>query len=129
MKSKPLKRSDVGLIAKKRINPQSRKKKREIAETAQVRQQYREEHPYCEIGIIIAYSSGTAPWCALYTQGIHERKKRSHQGSLIDPVNLMASCNACNSWVECNPVKARELGFVVYSHEEPADIFVYRGPK
>lgn len=97
-----------------------------IEESAAVRAQYREEHPFCELGIIIAISEGSAEWCVLYTQGIHERKKRSQQGSLTDPTNLMSSCNPCNGWVEDNPKLAKKLGLVVESHQDPSEVYVYR---
>lgn len=43
----------------------------------------------------------------------HELRKRSDQGSLSNPDNLLAAHNVCNGWVEREPRLARLLGLVV----------------
>lgn len=43
----------------------------------------------------------------------HELRKRSSQGSILNPANLMASCVPCNDLVECEPDVARSLGYVL----------------
>jgi len=42
-------------------------------------------------------------------QGLHERRKRSAGGSLLNPQNLIPACNWSNGWIEDNPAAAREL--------------------
>lgn len=44
---------------------------------------------------------------------LHEKRKRSSNGSIINPANLVAICDRCNSWAECEPLKARRAGWVV----------------
>ena len=52
-------------------------------------------------------------YCRGYAEGCHELRKRSAGGSLTDPANLLASCNACNVWIEDHPTLAHRLGLVV----------------
>lgn len=53
----------------------------------------------CELGPVIA-SAGGRSGCTGRVEGMHERRKRSAGGSLVNPRNLMAACNRCNGWVE-----------------------------
>ena len=62
------------------------------------------ERPYCQIG---------APGCTRLSTVGHERRKRSSGGSIVNPVNVMAVCASCNSWVEDHPVEAHDAGAVV----------------
>lgn len=48
-------------------------------------------------------------------EGLHERRKRSAGGSLVNLQNLMPACNPCNLWVEDYPEAARCIGLVVRS--------------
>lgn len=101
------------------------RKKREIAETSEFRKEYLATIPDCEIGPLILEKRYTGYRnCTKRATCLHERKKRSQGGSLVDPVNLMASCTFCNGWVEDHPAMARSLGLVVHSYENPEDILV-----
>ena len=52
-----------------------------------------------------------APGCTQTATEAHHVIKRSHL--LINTVeNLRACCHNCNQWVELNPNKAEEMGFV-----------------
>lgn len=42
-------------------------------------------------------------------QGLHERRKRSSGGSLINPLNLIPACNWSNGFIEDNPKLIRDL--------------------
>lgn len=42
-------------------------------------------------------------------QGLHERRKRSAGGSLINPLNLIPACNWSNGFIEDNPKLIRDL--------------------
>lgn len=64
-----------------------------------------EERPWCEI----RFDAN----CTGRSTCVHEKRKRSQGGSLLDRVNLMASCANCNSAVEDNPVEAHDRGFVI----------------
>ena len=47
--------------------------------------------------------------CTVGVQGLHERRKRSAGGSLVNHQNLVPACNWCNSFIEDNPNEVREL--------------------
>jgi hypothetical protein len=62
----------------------------------------------CQVGIILA-AAGLASRCTLTVQGLHERRKRSSAGSLVNPDNLLGSCNRCNDRCEEEPALVRRL--------------------
>jgi hypothetical protein len=47
--------------------------------------------------------------CAGRIQGLHERRKRSAGGSLVNPENLIPACNWSNGFVEDQPALIRDL--------------------
>ena len=59
--------------------------------------------------------------CWRVGSGLHERRKRSAQGSLVNPANLVVSCGPCNSWIEDHPALAQRLGLVVRSGDPEWD--------
>lgn len=110
-----------------------KRKKREIVETKDARQAYLAAHIVCEIGEVLRLHRDVDPAaqkgsdeCLIKATCVHERKKRSQHGSLVQNANLMASCVLCNDWVERNPGVARELGLTVLSHEDPASVLIPR---
>jgi len=68
----------------------------------------------CEIGPLLQ-KHGLDGWrdCRGCIEGLHELRKRSAGGSLVNPDNLIPSCNPCNGWVEDNPEEALILGLVL----------------
>lgn len=68
----------------------------------------------CEIGPVLEhYGEADARHCRGRIEGIHELRKRSDGGSLVNRDNLVPACNFCNGWVEDHPAKAREIGLVI----------------
>ena len=66
--------------------------------------------------------AGVTVRCAGRVEGLHERRKRSSGGSLVNPENLIPSCNWSNGWVEDEPRLARELfGSVLVVREGDAE--------
>lgn len=113
------------------IAPIGPRKQRERDATADTRTDYLQTHPICEIGF--AFSQGPPEAKRLFRQtcrqaatACHERQKRSQQGSLVDPFNLMSACGPCNTLVEDEPELAHQLGCVVRSYEDPAVVPVQR---
>lgn len=51
--------------------------------------------------------------CTRVATGLHHLRKKSAGGALMDPDNVVRSCNACNTWVEDHPEKAEKAGLVV----------------
>lgn len=44
---------------------------------------------------------------------LHERRKRSDAGSIINRANVLPACYVCNGYVESYPILAHELGLVL----------------
>jgi len=54
--------------------------------------------------------------CTGRAQGLHERRKRSAQGSLMNRANCVPACSQCNTgFIEDHPLLAHRLGLVVRS--------------
>lgn len=68
----------------------------------------------CEISPVLEhYGCDDSKHCRGKIEGLHELRKRSAGGSLVNRQNLIPACNWCNSWVEDNPLLAHEWGLVV----------------
>lgn len=52
---------------------------------------------------------------------MHHRKLRS-QGGNDEPENLLPVCVECHTWIHANPGAAYELGLLVHSWDDPADV-------
>lgn len=71
---------------------------------------------------------GTDPQCAIrwddrclgYAEHLHELKKRSRGGDILDPANCVPACDPCNGAVEDYPAEARRRGWAVASWEDVA---------
>lgn len=64
------------------------------------------ENPLCEM---------KTPVCTGKAQGLQHKQKRSEK-NLCDRNNLLRSCNACNLFVEENPLYGIEHGLIVSKH-------------
>lgn len=62
----------------------------------------------CLIGPLLV-DAGLDVRCSGRVEGLHERRKRSAGGSLVNPENLIPACNRCNGFVEDEPRLVREL--------------------
>jgi hypothetical protein len=49
--------------------------------------------------------------CTGKANGLHHKRKRGKH-TMKDKKNLLRACNACNGWVEANPIEAEKLGLV-----------------
>lgn len=68
----------------------------------------------CEIGPVLEHHGHPdSRHCRHKIEGLHELRKRSAGGSLVNRQNLIPACNYCNGWVEDNPATAHEWGLVV----------------
>jgi len=68
----------------------------------------------CEIGPLLhKHGLDGARDCRGEIEGLHERRKRTANGSLVNPDNLVPACNPCNGWVEDNPDEAHILELVI----------------
>jgi hypothetical protein len=91
----------------KRIVPQSDKRKRDNKERAVLREQLLAERgPLCEY-----------PDCRRKWVDMHEVKKRSRGGSILDPDNIKLLCRPHHEWTEREPNEAQQMGFLKHSWE------------
>lgn len=60
------------------------------------------------------------PVCTGRQQGLHHLRKASQGGRTVEG-NVLLSCNACNTWCEDNPARARTMGLVIMSWEGEDD--------
>lgn len=68
----------------------------------------------CEIGPVLDHHGiAESVNCRNKIEGLHELRKRSAGGSLVNRNNLIPACIPCNGWVEDYPAVAHELGLVV----------------
>lgn len=58
-----------------------------------------EDGTRCAIGPRLEMA-GISGICVGQVSGLHERRKRSSGGSLVNPLNLIPACTPCNGWVE-----------------------------
>lgn len=64
----------------------------------------------CGIGpVLMAAGLDQARHCRGKIEGLHELRKRSAGGSLVNPDNLIPACNYCNGLVEDEGGVIREL--------------------
>ena len=133
----PLSRGDA-VLRRTPLKQIGARKKRETRETSGTRAKYRAAHPACEIGYVLRANARrseviarAANACTGSAEGVHERRSRAANPGvegLKDPVNMMSSCNICNGWCADHPDSAHDMGLVVYSYEDPADVPVKRMP-
>ncbi|WP_428400337.1 hypothetical protein ABDK00_014210 [Niabella insulamsoli] len=72
-------------------------------------QDMRNESPLCEVKI-----KGV---CTGIMEGLHHLQKRTRK-NLCDRNNVIRACNACNSWIEKNPLEAMDLGLSISKHKK-----------
>lgn len=106
-----------GALKRTELNKRSEKRKRIMQDDRiPLIKQLVEAGFGCEIGPVLEhYGEADARHCRHRIEGIHELRKRSDGGSLINRDNLVPACNFCNGWVEDHPAKAREFGLVIRS--------------
>lgn len=82
-----------------------------------------EQRPWCELGPRIAQvDMAGARDCRGRASTLHELRKRSQGGSIVDPANVLPACAPCNGWVEDNPRLAAMVGLVIrWDAEEPPE--------
>lgn len=67
----------------------------------------------CEVGRKILSVDCKYRGCTRRATGLHHRRKKSSQGALMEPDNVLRSCDPCNLWIEDRPERAAKAGLVV----------------
>lgn len=86
------------------------------------------QSPWCEIGLTFDHAlihgeplteddwttvSRALAGCQRRAVTLHELRKRSDTGSVLNEDNCLRACAPCNSWVEDHPRLAHDLGLVI----------------
>lgn len=77
-----------------------------------------EQRPYCEACPVFAEHDGKAIYSRQQSVDIHELKRRSQGGSILDEDNLLAVCRRCHDRIGRHPALAFELGLAKHGWEE-----------
>lgn len=77
-----------------------------------------DEDPWCGMAFSIRRVAGDYADCQLRAIGLHEIRKRSQGGSMLDRANLVRACSPCNSWVEDHPDLAYAAGLVARAGDD-----------
>lgn len=72
------------------------------------------ERPWCEACPVFAEHDGLVSYKRNQSQDIHELKRRSQGGSILDEANLMAVCRPCHRRIGDNPQLAFDLGLAIH---------------
>lgn len=76
------------------------------------------ERPYCEACPVFAAHDGKVTYQRRPSVDIHELKRRSQGGSILDEKNLMAVCRQCHQRIGSYPALAFELGLSKHGWEK-----------
>lgn len=63
----------------------------------------------CQVSPILERAGIRLLRCGGQITGLHERRKRSSGGSLVNPENTIPACSWCNGFIEDEPELVREL--------------------
>ena len=77
-----------------------------------------EQRPYCEACPIFAEHDEKKIYSRQRSVDIHELKRRSQGGSILEEDNLMAVCRQCHNRIGNYPALAFELGLSRHGWEE-----------
>lgn len=98
-----LKRGDSQL-KRTQIKGRSDKRAKFMRETrAPAVAELREQGITCKVSPILEAAGLGGYGCTGLVTGLHERRKRSSGGSLINPCNLIPACSWCNGLIEDEP--------------------------
>jgi 5-methylcytosine-specific restriction endonuclease McrA len=102
----PLKRSGP-------LRPRSKKKSDEYVERRKLVSRLLDEYPYCQACPVFAKHDEATLYRRQASVDIHELKRRSQGGSILDEENCMAVCRECHDRIGREPKLAIELGLAV----------------
>ena len=109
----PLKRSGP-LKRTGSLKPRSKKTQQKYVERRKVVARLLEERPYCEACPIWAKYDEVTLYKRNASVDIHELKRRSQGGSILEEDNLMAVCRDCHDRIGREPAISIELGLAVH---------------
>ena len=108
-RGKPLKRTP---LAKR-----SKKMQDKYKERVPLVKRLLKERPWCEACPVFAAHDKLAVYIRRPSVDIHELKRRSQGGSILDESNLMAVCRECHRRIGNSPQLAFDLGLSIHGWE------------
>lgn len=112
-RGKPLKRTP---LAKRSEKMQSKYKER-----VPLVKRLLKERPWCEACPVFAVHDNLAVYIRRPSVDIHELKRRSQGGSILDESNLIAVCRQCHRRIGDSPQLAFDLGLSIHGWENNDD--------
>lgn len=107
---KPLKRTQ---LAKR-----SKKTKEAYKQRVPLVRRLLQERPWCEACPIFASHDGLVTYQRRPSVDIHELKRRSQGGSILEEANLLAVCRQCHQRIGNNPRLAFDLGLSKHGYDD-----------
>lgn len=103
------------------LRPRSKKTEKKYRERRPLVERLLKERPWCQACAVFAKHDGLATYVARPSVDIHELKRRSQGGSILDESNLMAVCRPCHRRIGDYPALAFELGLSIHGWEKDTD--------
>lgn len=76
------------------------------------------ERPWCEACPVFALHDKVTVYIRKPSVDIHELKRRSQGGSILNESNLLAVCRECHTRIGLNPQLAFDLGLSKHGYEQ-----------
>jgi len=109
-RGKPLKRTPLAKRSKKMAD--------KYKERVPLVKRLLKERPWCEACPVFAQHDQLAVYIRKPSVDIHELKRRSQGGSILEESNLLAVCRDCHRRIGNYPQLAFELGLSKHGYEE-----------
>jgi len=74
-------------------------------------------YPTCQACPIFAKHDEKVTYVCRYSTDVHELKRRSQGGSILDPANVLAVCRPCHARIGNYPQLAFDLGLAKHGWE------------
>lgn len=95
----------------------SAKKSKEYVERRKVVAEMLEEYPYCQACPVFAAHDNKVTYKRNQSVDVHEIKRRSQGGSILDKDNLLCVCRPCHNRIGNFPQLAFDLGLAIHGWE------------
>lgn len=95
----------------------SDKKSKEYVERRKVVAEMLEKYPYCQACPVFAKYDNKVTYQRLPSVDVHELKRRSQGGSILERDNLLCVCRKCHDRIGKYPQLAFDLGLSIHGWE------------
>ena len=103
------------------LRPRSKKTEETYKKRRPLVEKLLSERPWCQACGVFAKHDGKVTYQAERSVDIHELKRRSQGGSILDERNLLAVCRPCHQRIGREPALAFELGLAIHGWETTDD--------